>query len=435
MRIKKNDVPKIVQDLFVIPNPKIVELKRAGQSTRWCKKTISLVYNDLLLPGSAYWSARAKKPLRLDEVCVGAFEIEKGIQLRSYQKKPLELMLGGRCCLLEASTGFGKTVLACKLIEQLQLKTLIVCHSVVLVRQFQEEIKKFLNIDSGVWYGVKKELKDITVTTYRSAILNKEMFHKHGFEMLIVDEADLFVTDNYLRFLCETPAKKVYGFTATPEIEKYDDLLKPPYFMERIWGKIFKAETDKQTEILKEIHVHKYKKTYYDEGIYVPAKEWHLFRRLLDDDLDRKREQCEWIVENVNQGDHGLVLLDRVLDVEQYAQKLESIINIPVYHVHGSTKKKDREFAINEFKETGGIMIANYKILSRGYDNQKANKLFICFPMQSITSARQGIGRILRTYLDKEAVVFDWVDSSLSFQFEKRKKTYLTFFPNAKIFE
>jgi hypothetical protein len=59
MQINKNQVPRSVLDLYEVPNPKFVELCKLGKSTRYCPKTKSLIYNDLLPPGALYWSALA----------------------------------------------------------------------------------------------------------------------------------------------------------------------------------------------------------------------------------------------------------------------------------------------------------------------------------------------------------------------------------------
>jgi len=431
MKIENQDISQVTQDLYTIPNPKYLDLIKIGRDTRWCSKTLKIFYEGLFLPGAAFWSAQNGK--KLFNGLLKKESLKYNIEWRPGQEIIATEMEKYRCCLLEANTGFGKTVVSSYLTAKLGLKTLIVCHSVIMVKQFEKEYKKFLDIDVGVWYGQKKELKDITVTTYQSVVQQKQMFHDYGFEMLIVDEADLFTTANYLEFLCKTTAQRIFGFTATPKIEKYDNLLEFPFFMQRVWGKIIKAKVDNQTDILKEINIHHHKKTYYDEGIFVPTKEWHLFRKLLDEDNERKGLQCEWILENIEEDDHSLILLDRVLDVEQYFEKMSKFTTKPLYYIHGSVPKKQREETIKAFKEKGGTIIANYKILGRGFDADKASKIFICFPLKSETSVRQALGRIIRFLPDKQAKVYDWIDSSLSGQFKARRRVYEEFFPNAII--
>ena len=436
MQINKNQVPKSVLDLYEVPNPKFVELCKFGKSTRYCSENKSLIFNDLLPPGALYWSAQAGQRINNVKQFKTKIELKDNITLLEKQIKPYNDLLKRRVALLEGDTGIGKTVLSAKIVASYKVKTLVLCHSILLMEQFAKEYEKFLGVKPSLFYGVKKEVGDITIAVYDSAVKYSDKFK--DCELFIVDEVDKFCTDRHLEFLCNSNAKRMYGFTATPKKEKYDDLMKYPFLMQRIWGKFVKVAGSNQN-VLKKIVTRKYDKEYKDDfkvdgktvHINIPPKEWHLFRAALDEDIERKEAQIEWILENINEGDYALVLVDRVMDVLQYFQKIDAKTTIPVYFLHGGVKKAEREEATNNFKSKGGILVANYKICGRGFDVKNANKAFICFPVKDETSIRQLLGRIVRVMPGKESTLYDWCDSSLYFQWIKRQEVYTEFFPKA----
>ena len=104
MKINKNLVSKKILDLFEIPNPKYMDLLKLGKSTRWCKDTKSLIFNDLLPPSALYWSALEGKKINNERPFKTKIDIKDLITLRADQEKPYNDLLKCRVALLEAST-------------------------------------------------------------------------------------------------------------------------------------------------------------------------------------------------------------------------------------------------------------------------------------------------------------------------------------------
>lgn len=433
--ITSDNLSESVKGLYVVPNPKYTQALRAGKNPRWISKTKKIFFDNCFPFGARYWSHMAKSPLPKENIdkCVA---FDKEVVLRDYQIAPMqkaEKISGG---LIVAPTGSGKTAMSCYLMQKIKAKTLILVHSIEMLKQTKQEIKDFLGYDAGTYFGEKKVLKDVTISTYQSAAKHFDLLNSYGFECLMVDEADIFTSDRYLKFLCNFNAKRYFGFTATNRKEEYDDLIKRgPTLLQRLWGMEVFVKTEQQTEMLKEVVFSDlYEKTYVDEyEIPIPAKEWHLFREKLDNDSERKEKQIEWVLENSDDADTSLVLLDRVQMVEDYAEELRARINMPVYMIHGGVKKKDREEQVKKFKEDGGILVANVKIAGRGFNVPKANKAFVCCPIRGESSLRQLVGRVLRKVVAKESRVYDWVEQSLLGQKRKRKNVYKTYYPKAKI--
>ena len=92
--------------------------------------------------------------------------------------------------ILHAPTGFGKTVIACKLIEKQSVNTLIIVHNLNLLNQWQERIKKFLDFDAGQIGGGKNNLTNIIDVASIKTLWNNgsvnDVIKNYG--MVIIDE-------------------------------------------------------------------------------------------------------------------------------------------------------------------------------------------------------------------------------------------------------
>ena len=435
--IKETDVSEKVRSLYVVPNPYYYNLIRIGKNPRFAPETKKISSGGQLPPGAAYWSARDGNPLPKD----GA--MEKGtivypnskLEMRDYQVEPIEKACSVRAAVIEAPTGSGKTAMAAEIIKNSGQKTLVLCHSIVLMDQFAKEIEDFLGVKPSLFYGKVKEFGDITVSTYMSVRDHFNEFSEQNFELLIVDEADCFTTDAYLKVLCNLPCKRAFGFTATLNKEEYDQNMRREIrFMERLWGFVITVETEMQTDVLENIVIYEYEKTYVDEYLLpIRSNEWHLFREKLDVDEDRKEAQTDLIADTVDPGDSAIVMLDRVNDVDGYYETLRFKSSCEIYKLHGQMKTKEREEMTEKFKEEGGILVANVKIAGRGFSAVDANKAFIMCPMRGETAVIQAVGRILRWKKDKKSTLYDWSDSSLRGQIRKRIKVYEANYPNAEI--
>lgn len=437
--LKIQEVSRTVLDLYTVPNPKYYDLLKLGKNPHYHKKTKEIHFDGHLPPGAIYWSGvNGDNPdwrWRMKNVHYILEYPGATLKMRPYQEEPMKEACQAPAAIIEAPTGSGKTACAAMLIKESGLKTLILCHSIELTLQTAKEIEEFLGVTPALFYGKEKGMSDITVSTYMSAVKNFHEFAEYGFDLLIIDEADTFTTDNYMRFLCKFPCKRAFGFTATLTVEKYDsNMIREKGLMERLWGTVIKVETELQTEILEKIVFETYDKTYYDKyEIAIAPREWALFRKHLDEDEERKKLQIKHVCGLVDPGDFAIVLVDRVADVERYYDEISFLSPQDTYKLHGAITGKERKKTVAKFKESGGILIANIKIAGRGFNIPEANKAFLFCPMRGETPLRQAVGRILRWIPGKSSTLYDWEDSSLYAQVKKRVKVYKEFYPNAEI--
>ncbi len=428
---KKSDTTKAVEALLTVPNPEWHKRQRQQKPNQWLSKNIFLGVGELMPPGTWFWHQIQTKNTMPNLFSLPSAKGKLTVSLRENQIEPFEQVKNIRSALVDFRTGSGKTVIAAALTQYWGTKTLILAHSVDNVKYFKDTLKEFCDIDCGAWYGGEKVLKDVTITTHATAKKQRKMFADYGFENLIVDEADIFFTEKARDFLCRMPCSRKIAFTGTIQTDPDDFFLagelKIPSLV-RFYGKHIRGKAEENKNPIRGVFYASSETEYLDRhGFPIIAKDWILYREQLDNDEERFENQLDYLFTNTEPGDHSLVLFDRVEQVEKAQEFLKNYYK-NVYMLHGSVKKQLRIDSIDNFKKTGGIMVAQYKTAGRGLDLPACNKLFTFFPVTKESTLQQMVGRVIRWMPNKKSYVYDWKDSSLKTQWKKRKKTYITKF-------
>ena len=124
--------------------------------------------------------------------------------------------------ILCAPTGFGKTVIGCKLISEHKVNTLILVNKLQLLNQWKSRIKEFLNIDEvGEISSKKKKITNVIDVASIKTIWNNgnvlDIAKNYG--MIIIDECHHTAAYTFEQAINTGNAKYVYGISATPERE------------------------------------------------------------------------------------------------------------------------------------------------------------------------------------------------------------------------
>jgi len=80
-------------------------------------------------------------------------------ELRDDQKEAFQKLIANQMGIFSASTAFGKTIVALRIIAEREVNTLILVHRKLLADQWIERINQFLGIpkkDIGYYSGIKK---------------------------------------------------------------------------------------------------------------------------------------------------------------------------------------------------------------------------------------------------------------------------------------
>jgi len=143
--------------------------------------------------------------------------VNKPFDLRDYQEEAVVLMLAKFRGLINFATALGKTLLATHLVQRYKKKTLVVCPSESVAKQFYEQfVSCFGKHKVGFYGGGKKEINDLTVGIAASICKNIVEFSKEELGLVIFDEVHHCPATTFFD-ISQGLAKtgKIFGLTAT----------------------------------------------------------------------------------------------------------------------------------------------------------------------------------------------------------------------------
>ena len=147
-------------------------------------------------------------------------------ELRPYQQEAIDSWkaLGGRGTIV-LPTGAGKSIVATLAIDEVHAPTLIVVPQLDLLHQWYENLSRIYGQSNvGVYFGEKKDIKPITVTTYVSASSHLDELGNR-FYLLICDEVHHLTAATWQHAARLSIAPKRLALTATYPTDFEDHLL------------------------------------------------------------------------------------------------------------------------------------------------------------------------------------------------------------------
>ena len=323
--------------------------------------------------------------------------------------------------LLDIYCGFGKTVLALKILTMVGLKTLIIVHKGFLMDQWEERIREFIpNARIGRIQGqiIDIEDKDIVIGMLQSLSMKEypeDQFAEFG--LTIVDEVHHISAEIFVRSLQKIVTQYTLGLSAT--MNRKDGL-----------SKVFKL-------FLGEI-IHKEKRE-QDTVVIVKAVEY----KVNDEDFNnmeydyRGNPKYSTMISKLCTFNHRSEYILHVIASELKLNDKQQIIvlahnkNLLVYlfkaiehrkiasvgYYIGGMKQKDLK--LSEGKQ---IIIATYSMASEALDIKTLTTLVLATPK---TDVEQAVGRILRVK-HSSPLIIDIIDQHTIFknQWAKRRSFY-----------
>lgn len=352
--------------------------------------------------------------------------------LRDDQSIALKEMLKYETGILEAPTGFGKTVTCCKLIAERSVNTLIIVFSLQLIKQWEERLKFFLNInDVGQIGGGKNKVTNRVDIASIKTIYNNGKFNDivKNYGMIIIDECHHSSAYTYESALNTVNAKYVYGVSATPEKENGHT---PIINMQcgNIRYKVDLKEFNKNLNLSMKVYPKKLHLNFVDKNIIdYSLNEIYSF---ISKDVIRNSIVIKDIEKEFNEGKNILVLTERIEHLEYLNERLSKLTkNIFIYRGGLGKKvlKKYDELNSNlTHNKENKIIIATSSCIGEGFDDSSLEVLFLTMPISGINRIIQYTGRLHRTNQNKkEIIVYDYIDDNFlqtRNMFLKRKKTY-----------
>jgi superfamily II DNA or RNA helicase len=360
------------------------------------------------------------------------FKVEFIGILKEEQHLAAEEMLKHESGVLAATTAFGKTVIAAKLIAERKVNTLILVHRQQLLWQWTVKLTEFLNIDEVLPVLEKKRGRkkqqgligqigagqnnqggviDIAIMqSLTSGGEAKDFIKNYG--MVIVDECHHVPAVSFEQILKNVHAKYVYGLTATPARR---DGHHPIIFMH--CGPIrYSVDAKKQAEKRPFEHYVIPRFTGFRMPFEKHEKEisiQELYSKIVTDEF-RNQLIADDVISAFQNGRNSLVLTERTAHVAGLTKKLSESIPDVIALTGGMGAKETREL-LARITETQAdkqlTLVATGKYIGEGFDEARLDTLFLAMPISWKGTLQQYAGRLHRLFENKSEVqIYDYAD-------------------------
>jgi superfamily II DNA or RNA helicase len=338
------------------------------------------------------------------------------------------------------STGTGKTEiafecakLAAKLSGRDHFTILFLVPRIVLIEQNVTRLRRYGISDDhiGIYYGERKEVKEITISTYQSAINNYNLIR--GANMVILDEVHLVsesaaAFDSIFDIIVEDSHKAILGLTATinEKDPKYQTILTvvPPVKKYMIKDAVTDGRLAKPIVRAVEVSFTSEEQQSYDEAsaaikdisrklqAYDPvrmtkilmhggsrasmAKMWFAHVRKRKELLSATKQKLLKAAALIKRhtGERIMIFSETIDSIQQLKAILEAN-GIPAQTIHNAIKPKERK----EILESWGkdyFPLLSVHTLEIGYDVPQVGIAIIIASTSNMNQVAQRIGRVVR---------------------------------------
>ena len=416
-------------------NPLWAEAVRYGRRTYGIQKVIKQYRcenRDIFIPrGYLYQLINffgMPEQLINNTVSLDKVSIPSNIILRPLQAPWVEEMLRHNQGICVAPAGSGKTVMGLYAISQIGQPTLWITDQLNLVNQFIERTKTFLDVGTiGIIGGGKETIGDIVTVATVQTLSKRDLTEvSKKFGLVILDEAHICPQDTTLGVISQFAPKYLYGLTATPYREDNLEVM-----MHNAIGPTV-AYMDRD-EVIEAGGILPASVQICDTG--VTFNKWGKieYNDVIDFLIDNKKRNVQIVLDILSEIASGNICIALTSRIEHGRTLRDMLMDLGVdcEHIHSDTKtqtKKVQTAKLDRF--TNGevpLIIATYKLLSKGFDHQPTSRIFFCLPHKAKGLIEQAKGRIERTTDGKEdAIIYDYVDDigMLKKQFILRMQQY-----------
>jgi len=438
------DVKRWVQENLKFPNP---EYEKKFQMGYWVGKTPKELRlyerdgNTLILP---FGVCREIMPLlrghrvycdfRQDNVITYGGE---SIPLYDYQRDAVAKMIEAKYGILKSKPGSGKTQMGIALIKAHRRRALWLCHTADLLKQSIDRAKQYMDLDmiGTITEGKVNVGVGVTFATVQTMANLELQQYRDYWDVIIVDEchrvsASASTFTRYEKVLNHLAARHKFGLSATPE--RSDGLIKATFALlgniayavpdEAVADRTMKVKIRKietETELTDDC-LNDDGTVNYTKLIETLTTDWDRSKLIAKCIMDCKGHSCLVLSDRLNQ----LELIRKMLPYEM--QEQSAFIN---GKMQSKKAKAEREQALEDMR-TGKLkyLFASYSLAKEGLDVPRLDRLLLASPCKYEAIITQAVGRVQRTFPDKETpVVYDFVDPEIGYcagAYKKRCTAY-----------
>ena len=347
------------------------------------------------------------------------------------------------------STGTGKTEIAFEcarkmaslILEQnpqIVFKILFLVPRIILIEQNINRLAKYgiKKENIGVYYGEKKDIKEITFSTYQSIIKNFDLIKQS--DMVILDEMHM-VSETAKKFsrifdvLQTNPDKLILGLTATIDEDdlRYSKIMNliPPIKKYMIKDAVNDGRLSEPKIIFKPVQMNLEERRIYEEtttaikeiSLKIKSSNPLVISRLLKTGGPRARLAKLWfesvykrkklltetksklneavnIVKN-HPTEKIMIFSETIESIDKISETLKKN-NIPSQVIHNKVKTKERQEILNVWGQNFFILLSVHT-LEIGFDIPSVGIAIIVSNTKNINQLIQRIGRVIRKTNEK----------------------------------
>lgn len=431
--IKKLSANAIVSLRYIssFPNPAFYIAQRKRLSTYNVPRIISLseIENEVIkIPRGLQEEIQSTFPnmiFKEDYVMGEKINVKFTGNLYEEQEQALQALLKNNMGIICARTGFGKTVLAAKLISLRKVSTLILVHNTNIARQWRDRLNQFLDAGeeklTGTIYGGKEDIsKTVDIALFQS-LNRKENLESilNNYGMVIVDEAHHVAAKTFEDIVEKIKSKYLYGLTATP---KREDHLEKILYMRL--GRIVYTSKKVKNSVNSKVYM---KFTNCGENIAaIEQNTVYNNYNLIIDSEERNQQIVKDISDCLSKGKHIIVLSRYVKHIERLQDMLEKNNDLKnIYILNGKMKHRLLQQQLNKVKHTDSpfVLLTTMNYAGEGFDLPQLDTLMLAMPVSGKNNLQQYLGRLTRNVEEKEELsVYDYIDYSIPMMYKMYQK-------------
>jgi len=369
-------------------------------------------------------------------------EITFNGSLRDYQVPIVDKLLkhldekGGG--LLSVPCGRGKTLMAIYIAHRLGVKTLVVTHKSFLLKQWQNQIKRFCDIDAGTIRGkiIDTKNRKFVVGMIQSMSMkdyDSEVFDQFG--LVIYDESHHCASKIFSKALMKTCCKYTLALSATPY--RSDGLIKIMHWF--LGETIYREKIRINNQVVAKVFNYTSSDKKFSEKKYAYGPQIGKPNIIkMGGELAELKQRTNHLINLINEirkdPDRKIIILSKYVDhLKEMKEGLDNLIKkdiedgklledeIKTTLYIGAMKQWQRE----EAEADGDIFFATNDLAREGLDIERLNTVVLATSQKDVN---QSVGRAMRRLLqngDLRPLIIDFADNLSSFKNHCRlRKTF-----------
>ncbi len=361
--------------------------------------------------------AGAKVIIRDERIAKKKIKTEFEGTLTPIQEKAVKKIKESDLGILMAPPGAGKTVMACKIIADRKVSTLILVHRQPLLEQWKERISSFLKIpvkEIGTLSGSKKKMTGKIDVGMLQSISRLEDLSEiaEKYSQIIIDECHHIPAASFEAVLKQLPARYVLGLSATPYRK---DGLEKIMFLQcgPVQHEILPSEV---SDLEKEVSIHETSLVFPEELGRQPP--YHVLINYLVLNEKRNILISNKVTEALRANRFPLLVSDRKDHLDLLGGLIKTANSTgELIVLDGTLTNKQRLTSLAQITELRAankqvMILATASLIGEGFDLPELNTLIFSTPLSFEGRLIQYAGRIHRSFQNKtSAQIIDFVDS------------------------